>query len=132
MHSVETFRDLQSEAVEWRRYLHQNPELDYRLHSTARFVTEKLASMSTPSIVIASAARTAVGFFNGAFTNTPPQELGAAVIEGVLERVGVDAGELDEIILGQALPAGEGRNPAHQAARSRCACKACEGRAKAS
>ncbi|UVK48702.1 amidohydrolase (plasmid) [Mesorhizobium sp. AR07] len=44
MHSVEAFRDLQGEATEWRRYLHQNPELDYRLHNTARFVTEKLAS----------------------------------------------------------------------------------------
>ncbi|MER8805138.1 M20 aminoacylase family protein [Mesorhizobium sp. M0998] len=44
MHNVETFRDLQSEATEWRRYLHQNPELDYRVHNTARFVTEKLAS----------------------------------------------------------------------------------------
>ncbi|MER8370977.1 M20 aminoacylase family protein [Mesorhizobium sp. M1378] len=44
MHSVETFRDLQSEANEWRRYLHQNPELGYQLHNTARFVTEKLAS----------------------------------------------------------------------------------------
>ncbi|UPJ26414.1 M20 aminoacylase family protein [Bradyrhizobium sp. CW1] len=44
MHGVETFRDLQREATEWRRYLHENPELDYRLHNTARFVTEKLAS----------------------------------------------------------------------------------------
>lgn len=44
MHSVETFRDLQREATAWRRYLHENPELDYRLHDTASFVTEKLAS----------------------------------------------------------------------------------------
>lgn len=44
MHSVETFRDLQSETTAWRRYLHENPELDYRLSKTARFVTEKLAS----------------------------------------------------------------------------------------
>lgn len=44
MHNVETFRDLQREATEWRRYLHENPELDYRLQNTARFVTEKLAS----------------------------------------------------------------------------------------
>lgn len=44
MDSVETFRNLQSEATEWRHYLHQNPELDYRVHNTARFVTEKLAS----------------------------------------------------------------------------------------
>ncbi|KQY13824.1 acetyl-CoA C-acetyltransferase [Rhizobium sp. Root482] len=72
--------------------------------------------MSTPSIVIASAARTAVGSFNGAFANTPAHELGAAVIKGVLERAGVEAGEVDEVILGQVLSAGEGQNPARQAA----------------
>lgn len=72
--------------------------------------------MSTPSIVIASAARTAVGSFNGAFANTPAHELGAAVIKGVLERAGVEASEVDEVILGQVLPAGEGQNPARQAA----------------
>ncbi|MET3757141.1 acetyl-CoA acetyltransferase family protein [Rhizobium binae] len=72
--------------------------------------------MSTPSIVIASAARTAVGSFNGAFANTPAHELGAAVIKGALERAGVEAGEVDEVILGQVLPVGEGQNPARQAA----------------
>jgi acetyl-CoA C-acetyltransferase len=72
--------------------------------------------MSTPSIVIASAGRTAVGSFNGAFANTPAHELGAAVIKGVLERAGVDAGEVDEVILSQVLSAGEGQNPARQAA----------------
>jgi len=72
--------------------------------------------MSTPSIVIASAARTAVGSFNGALANTPAHELGAAVIKGVLERAGVDAEEVDEVVLGQVLPAGEGQNPARQAA----------------
>ncbi|MES5487202.1 M20 aminoacylase family protein [Bradyrhizobium sp. INPA03-11B] len=46
MRSVETFRDLQREATKWRRYLHENPELDYRLSNTARFVTEKLASFA--------------------------------------------------------------------------------------
>ncbi|CAN7300277.1 acetyl-CoA C-acetyltransferase [Pararhizobium sp. LjRoot238] len=72
--------------------------------------------MSTPSIVIASAGRTAVGSFNGSFANTVAHELGAAVIKGVLERAGVDAGEVDEVILGQVLSAGEGQNPARQAA----------------
>nr|1M1T_A Chain A, Acetyl-CoA acetyltransferase [Zoogloea ramigera]1M1T_B Chain B, Acetyl-CoA acetyltransferase [Zoogloea ramigera]1M1T_C Chain C, Acetyl-CoA acetyltransferase [Zoogloea ramigera]1M1T_D Chain D, Acetyl-CoA acetyltransferase [Zoogloea ramigera] len=71
---------------------------------------------STPSIVIASAARTAVGSFNGAFANTPAHELGATVISAVLERAGVAAGEVNEVILGQVLPAGEGANPARQAA----------------
>ncbi|RWP57390.1 MAG: amidohydrolase [Mesorhizobium sp.] len=44
MTGVSTFRELQSEATEWRRYLHENPELDYRLENTANFVAEKLAS----------------------------------------------------------------------------------------
>ncbi|RVQ13727.1 acetyl-CoA C-acetyltransferase [Sinorhizobium meliloti] len=72
--------------------------------------------MSNPSIVIASAARTAGGSFNGAFGNTLAHELGAAAIKAVLERAGVEAGEVDEVILGQVLPAGEGQNPARQAA----------------
>ncbi|QRM53483.1 acetyl-CoA C-acetyltransferase [Sinorhizobium sp. BG8] len=72
--------------------------------------------MSTPSIVIASAARTAVGTFNGAFANNPAHELGATVISAVLERAGVAAEEVDEVILGQVLQAGEGQNPARQAA----------------
>jgi acetyl-CoA C-acetyltransferase len=72
--------------------------------------------MSSPSIVIASAARTAVGSFNGSFANTPAHELGIAVINGVLSRAGVDAAEVNEVILGQVLPAGEGQNPARQAA----------------
>jgi len=72
--------------------------------------------MSTPSVVIASAGRTAVGSFNGAFAAVPAHELGAAAIKGVLERTGVDAKEVDEVILGQILTAGEGQNPARQAA----------------
>lgn len=70
----------------------------------------------TPSIVIASAARTAVGSFNGGFANTPAHELGATVINAVLERAGVAAHEIDEVILGQVLTTGEGQNPARQAA----------------
>jgi len=72
--------------------------------------------MSNPSIVVASAARTAVGSFNGAFANTPAHELGAAAIKAALERAGVDAREVDEVVLGQVLQAGEGQNPARQAA----------------
>ncbi|MDJ1637524.1 acetyl-CoA C-acetyltransferase [Rhizobium rhizogenes] len=72
--------------------------------------------MSNPSIVIASAARTAVGSFNGAFAAVPAHELGAAAIKGALERAGVDAKDVDEVILGQVLQAAEGQNPARQAA----------------
>ncbi|PWV98200.1 acetyl-CoA acetyltransferase [Hoeflea marina] len=72
--------------------------------------------MSSPAIVIASAARTAVGSFNGVFSNVPAHELGAAAIRGALERAGVDAADVDEVIMGQVLSAGEGQNPARQAA----------------
>ena len=72
--------------------------------------------MTSSSIVIVSAARTAVGSFNGSFANTPAHELGAAVIKAVLERAGVAANDIDEVILGQVLTAGEGQNPARQAA----------------
>ena len=72
--------------------------------------------MSNTSIVIASAARTAVGSFNGAFATVPAHELGATAIKGALERAGVDGAEVDEVILGQVLQAGEGQNPARQAA----------------
>ncbi|ASV87689.1 acetyl-CoA C-acetyltransferase [Ochrobactrum quorumnocens] len=74
------------------------------------------ATNNPKAIVIASAARTAVGAFNGAFANVPAHELGAAVIAAALERAGVDAVDVDEVILGQVLTAGEGQNPARQAA----------------
>jgi acetyl-CoA C-acetyltransferase len=67
-------------------------------------------------IVIVSAARTAVGSFNGAFAATPAHELGAAAIKAALSRAKVDPGEVDEVILGQVLAAGQGQNPARQAA----------------
>ncbi|OXT02544.1 acetyl-CoA acetyltransferase [Notoacmeibacter marinus] len=68
------------------------------------------------SIVIASAARTPVGSFNGAFANVPAHELGATAIKAALERAGVDPNEVDEVILGQILTAAQGQNPARQAA----------------
>lgn len=67
------------------------------------------------NIVIASAARTAVGSFLGSFANTPAHDLGSAVIKAVLERAGVDAADVSETILGQVLTAGQGQNPARQA-----------------
>ncbi|WP_210493655.1 acetyl-CoA C-acetyltransferase [Microvirga antarctica] len=72
--------------------------------------------MSGENIVIVGAARTAVGSFNGAFGNTPAHELGAAAIKAALERAKVDPSEVDEVILGQILSAGQGQNPARQAA----------------
>ena len=67
------------------------------------------------NVVIVSAARTAVGSFNGSFANTPAHELGATVIEAVVARAGIDKAEVEETILGQVLTAGQGQNPARQA-----------------
>ncbi|KRE20695.1 acetyl-CoA acetyltransferase [Bosea sp. Root483D1] len=72
--------------------------------------------MAENDIVIVGAARTAVGAFNGAFANTPAHDLGSAVIKEVLKRAKVDAGEVDEVILGQVLTAAQGQNPARKAA----------------
>jgi len=72
--------------------------------------------MST-DVVIVSAARTAVGSFSGAFANVAAHQLGVAAIKSALERAKVEAGDVDEVILGQILAAGEGQNPARQAAR---------------
>jgi acetyl-CoA C-acetyltransferase len=66
-------------------------------------------------IVIVSAARTAVGKFSGALAKTPAPELGATVIKALLERSGVAADQIGEVILGQVLQAGAGQNPARQA-----------------
>jgi acetyl-CoA C-acetyltransferase len=68
------------------------------------------------SVVIASAARTAVGSFNGSFGTVPAHQLGATAIAGALQRAGVDPADVDEVIMGQILSAGEGQNPARQAA----------------
>ena len=68
------------------------------------------------NVVIVAAGRTAVGSFNGSFANTPAHDLGAAVIEGVVARAGIDKAEVEEVILGQVLTAGQGQNPARQAA----------------
>jgi acetyl-CoA C-acetyltransferase len=67
------------------------------------------------NVVIVSAARTPVGSFNGAFANTPAHDLGAAVLEAVVARAGIDKAEVSETILGQVLTAGQGQNPARQA-----------------
>ena len=67
------------------------------------------------NVVIASAARTAVGSFGGAFANTKAHDLGSAVLEAVVARAGIDKSEVSETILGQVLTAAQGQNPARQA-----------------
>jgi acetyl-CoA C-acetyltransferase len=72
--------------------------------------------MKEEAIVIASAARTPVGSFNGALSSLSAHQLGEVAIRAALERAGVEAGEVGEVVLGQVLTAGQGQNPARQAA----------------
>jgi acetyl-CoA C-acetyltransferase len=75
----------------------------------------KRSSVMKDDIVIVGAARTPVGAFNGALGNLPAHELGKVAIKAALERAGVEAPRVSEVILGQILTAGEGQNPARQA-----------------
>lgn len=67
------------------------------------------------NIVIVDAVRTAIGSFGGSLSGIPAHELGAIVIKGLLERTGVPADQVGEIIMGQVLTAGVGQNAARQA-----------------
>lgn len=71
--------------------------------------------MSKQDIVIVAAARTAIGKFGGTLAKTPASELGAAVIQDLLRRTGLQGDQINEVILGQVLTAGVGQNPARQA-----------------
>jgi len=66
-------------------------------------------------IVIVSAARTPVGSFNGALSSLPAHELGKVAIQAAIERAGIQAADVDEVIMGQVLQAGAGQGPARQA-----------------
>jgi acetyl-CoA C-acetyltransferase len=66
-------------------------------------------------IVIAGAARTPVGAFNGGLSSVPAHVLGQVAIQAALERAGVEPGEVSEVVMGQILTAGQGQNPARQA-----------------
>jgi len=72
-------------------------------------------SQDNTTIVIASAARTPVGSFNGSLGSLPAHELGKVAIKAALDRAGVQPGDINEVILGQVLTAGQGQNPARQA-----------------
>jgi acetyl-CoA C-acetyltransferase len=67
-------------------------------------------------IVIAGAARTAIGAFNGGLSPLPAHKLGEAAIVEALRRAQVEPKDVSEVVLGQILSAGEGQNPARQAA----------------
>ncbi|MDO9384011.1 MAG: acetyl-CoA C-acetyltransferase [Hyphomicrobiaceae bacterium] len=67
------------------------------------------------TIVIASAARTPVGAFNGSLASLKAHELGQVAIKAALDRANVQPGDVNEVILGQVLTAGQGQGPARQA-----------------
>ncbi|KAA0696116.1 acetyl-CoA C-acetyltransferase [Halopseudomonas laoshanensis] len=67
-------------------------------------------------VVIVAATRTAIGSFQGSLANVPAVELGATVIRSLMSSTGLDASQVDEVILGQVLSAGCGQNPARQSA----------------
>ena len=75
-----------------------------------------MATPSSQDIVIVSAARTPVGSFNGALSSVAASFLGTVALKAAMERAKVEAADIDEVILGQVLAAGQGQNPARQAA----------------
>jgi acetyl-CoA C-acetyltransferase len=87
----------------------------WQLHPGDRVFRHTMTEDHMTNIVIASAARTAVGSFTGSFANTPAHDLGATMLKGLVERAGIDAADVSETILGQVLTAGQGQNPARQA-----------------
>ena len=75
-----------------------------------------MATSPLQDIVIVSAARTPVGSFNGALSGVAASYLGTVALKAAMQRAKVDAAEVDEVILGQVLTAGQGQNPARQSA----------------
>ena len=71
---------------------------------------------SKDSVVIVSAKRSAIGSFCGSLSSLPAHEIGSEVIKDIIKKTAIDASEIDEVILGQVLTAGQGQNPARQAA----------------
>ncbi len=74
--------------------------------------------MTQNQVVIASAVRTPLGAFLGSLKNVKATDLGALVIKEALNRAGVKAEQVDEVVMGNVLQAGLGQNPARQAALS--------------
>ena len=73
--------------------------------------------MSSSSVVIVGAARTAIGRYGGTLRSTHPAELGARAVKAALARAGVTAADVDEVIIGHGRQAGSGPNPGRQVGR---------------
>ncbi|HDF5162454.1 TPA: acetyl-CoA C-acetyltransferase [Staphylococcus aureus] len=67
-------------------------------------------------VVLAAAYRTSIGVFGGAFKDVPAYDLGATLIEHIIKETGLNPSEIDEVIIGNVLQAGQGQNPARIAA----------------
>uniref|UniRef100_A0A2M4BQK0 Putative acetyl-coa acetyltransferase n=1 Tax=Anopheles marajoara TaxID=58244 RepID=A0A2M4BQK0_9DIPT len=74
-----------------------------------------MTSPAASEVFIVSAARTPIGNFMGTLAALSAAELGAVTVKEVLKRAGVEGGDVSEVIIGQALTAGQGQNPARQA-----------------
>ena len=72
--------------------------------------------MSSDSVVIVGLARTPMGAFQGAFSSVTAPQLGSAAIKAAMEEAKVDAKDVDQVVMGCVLPAGQGQAPARQAA----------------
>lgn len=72
--------------------------------------------MSSDAVVIVAAKRTPIGAFQGALSGATATQLGAAAINGVVDATGIDAADIDRVLMGCVLPAGLGQAPARQAA----------------
>ena len=72
--------------------------------------------MSSREIVLCAPVRTAIGAFNGSLKAIPAVELGAVVVRAAIERAGIDPGQVDSVLMGNVVQAGNRINPARQAA----------------
>jgi len=72
--------------------------------------------MSSDAVVIVAAKRTPIGAFQGALSGATAAQLGAAAIKGAVDASGIDAADIDRVMMGCVLPAGLGQAPARQAA----------------
>jgi acetyl-CoA C-acetyltransferase len=80
-----------------------------------RSIKEFFMATSDQSVVIVAGARTPVGSFNGSLSSVPASHLGMVALKAAMERARIEPGEVNEVILGQILTAGQGQNPARQA-----------------
>ena len=80
--------------------------------------------MQNDPIVIVGAARTPMGGFQGDFASLAASDLGAVAIKAAVERAGIQPGDVQELLMGNVLPAGQGQAPARQAAlKAACRCR---------